>query len=207
MSHKYVMELLGAFFLTLTVCLSGHPLAIGIMLMALVYIGGHISGGHYNPAVSLAFWMRGKLGVTDLLWYVGCQKIGAFAAAGLFYVLAGKTFFPSPSSDILLWQAVLLESLFTFIFCSVILTVATSRKFATNDIYGIAIGLTLFTAILTVGPTTGGVFNPAIGVSTILFDLVAGAGMGLKNIVLYIVGPALGGAGAACVYKYLNPGE
>jgi len=207
MSHKYLMELLGTFFLTLTVCLSGHPLAIGIMLMALVYIGGHISGGHYNPAVTLSVWLRGKLSFTDVPFYIVSQTLGAFAAAGLFFVLAGKTFYPAPSPDVTLLQAVLLEALFTFVFCLVILTVATARKFATTDIYGIAIGLTLFTAILTVGPTTGGAFNPAVGVGTILCDLVSGSGAGLKYLVLYIVGPSLGGIGAAYAFKFLNPGE
>jgi len=207
MTQKYLMELLGAFFLTLTVCLSGHPLAIGIMLMSLVYIGGHISGGHYNPAVTLAVWLRGKLTTAHVPGYIVCQVLGAFAAAGLFYLLAGKTFYPTPSSDIILWQAILLEALFTFIFCLVILTVATSKKFVTNDIYGIAIGLTLFTAILSVGPTTGGVFNPAIGIGTIMLDLITGSGAGLKHLVLYIIGPSLGALGAAYTFKCLNPGE
>src|ERR1700733_11996567 len=137
MNNKYLMELLGTFFLTLTVCLSGHPLAIGIMLMSLVYIGCHISGAYYNPAVTVAMWLRGKLSTTDVPLYIACQILGAFAASGLFYVLAGKTFFPAPSADIVLWQAVLLEALFTFVFCLVILTLETARKLANNDIYGL----------------------------------------------------------------------
>ena len=95
---EYAMEFIGAIFLVLAIALTGNPLAIGIMLMAMVYIGGHISGAHYNPAVTLAVWIRGKLNLNKVFGYMAAQVLGAFAAAYIFYFLSGKTFVPSPGS-------------------------------------------------------------------------------------------------------------
>ncbi len=94
---KYITEFIGALFLVLTVGLTVTaqspfaPLAIGSALMIMVYMGGHISGGHYNPAVSLAVLMRGKMDGKDFIPYVVAQVVGAFLAAGVVYLTQDQT--------------------------------------------------------------------------------------------------------------------
>src|SRR5437763_1317195 len=97
--HKYLTEFIGTFFLVLVIALSAMstravpaPLAIGSTLMAMVYMGGHVSGGHYNPAVSLAVLLRGQLGVVDFIIYVIVQVVGAAAASVAAIVIADKVF-------------------------------------------------------------------------------------------------------------------
>src|SRR5918996_4239393 len=94
--NKYVTEFVGTFFLVLTIGLSVlggtpmAPLAIGASLMVMVYMGGHVSGAHYNPAVSLAVLLRGKLQPGDVVPYMAMQILGAFAAAAVVYVVTGQ---------------------------------------------------------------------------------------------------------------------
>ena len=98
--NRYVTELIGAFFLTLTAALTGNPLAIGGVLMVLVYMGGHVSGGHYNPAVSLGVMIRGKLPSKDLLPYVIFQIIGGFLAGLVYFLFMEKTTAPAPGAGL-----------------------------------------------------------------------------------------------------------
>src|SRR5918999_5330101 len=101
--NKYLTELIGTFFLVLTIGLSVlggtpmAPLAIGAVLMVMVYMGGHVSGGHYNPAVSLAVLLRGKLDAKDVVPYMAMQVAGAMAAAATVYAALGQTFAPAPA--------------------------------------------------------------------------------------------------------------
>ena len=141
--RSYLMEFIGTMFLVLAVTLSGNPIAIGVMLMVMVYMGGHVSGGHYNPAVTLAVWMRGKIEAKHALAYWLSQVLGAFIAALLCYILIGKVNAPAPGANVEAWQAILVEILFTFALASVVLTVATTEKLKGNHIYGLAIGFTV----------------------------------------------------------------
>jgi glycerol uptake facilitator-like aquaporin len=103
--NKYLTEFIGTFFLVLTIGLSVlggtpmAPLAIGAVLMVMVYMGGHVSGGHYNPAVSLAVLLRGKLQARDVVPYMTMQVLGAIAAAAVVHVVLGQTFAPSRSAS------------------------------------------------------------------------------------------------------------
>jgi len=112
---KLLTEMIGTFFLVLTIGLTvlGEtpfaPIAIGSALMVMVYMGGHVSGAHYNPAVSLAVWMRGKLETKDLLPYWGAQIVGALLAGAIVMVTAGSTFAPAPAADASVVAALLLE--------------------------------------------------------------------------------------------------
>ena len=197
------MEFFGTMFLVLAIALTGNPLAIGMMLMAMVYIGGHVSGAHYNPAVTISVWMRGRLKLDKIFGYIMAQVIGAFTAAYIFYSLSGKAFLPSPASGIYLWDSILVEMLFTFILCSVILVVATSKKLDGNYIYGVAIGLTLAAAAYAGGGISGGVYNPAVALGPMIFGLLTGA-HGFNNLIIYLIGPFAGAILAAWSFKYFN---
>ena len=200
------MEFIGAMFLVLAIALTGNPLAIGLMLMAMVYIGGHISGAHYNPAVTLSVWMRSKLNSNKIFGYMSAQILGAFAAAFIFYNLSGRIFLPSPGIGVSTWHSILVEILFTFILCSVILTVATSKKLEGNNIYGAAIGLALAAGAYAGGNISGGVYNPAVALGSMIFASLAG-GYSFSNLAVYLIGPFAGGILAARAFKYINPKE
>jgi len=203
--RSYLTEFIGTFFLVLTVCLTVigavpmAPLAIGASLMIMVYMGGHVSGGHYNPAVSLAVLLRGKLPATEFLAYVVSQVGGAVAAALIAYVITGKTFAPAPADSATTTAALLVETLFTFALALVVLNSAVSAKTQGNSFYGLAIGFTIVVAAFAGGSISGGVFNPAVGTGPTLVNAFLGGGS-LAHWWLYLVGPFLGGALAAAVF-------
>ena len=200
------MEFIGAFFLVLVIALTGNPFAIGITLMVMVYMGGHISGAHYNPAVTLAVWIRGKLKSEKIFGYMASQVFGAFVAALVAYELIGKSFVPSPALGIMIWKAVLIEILFTFALCSVVLATATSNKLEGNHIYGLAIGFTLMVGAFAGGGISGGAFNPAVALGPMIFKALLGV-KNFSNLTIYLIGPFAGGILAALAFRYLNPKE
>ncbi|MEO8664062.1 MAG: aquaporin [Ignavibacteria bacterium] len=204
--NKYVIELIGTFFLVLTIGLSSNPIAIGFVLAAMVYMGAHISGANYNPAVSLGIFMRKKLSAKDLIIYWIFQIIGAILAALVCKELMGKTFAPAPADGTSFINALLVEFLFTFALVSVVLNVATTRKRDGNSYFGLAIGVTVMAGAFSVGSISGGAFNPAVAIGPILVDTING-GSSMKNILIYLIGPFLGGAVASIVFKFTNPEE
>lgn len=203
---RYLTEAIGTFFLVLTIGLTAlgetpfAPLAIGSALMVMVYMGGHISGAHYNPAVSVAILLRGKMELRDFVPYVVAQLVGAILASLAVMVMAGSTFAPAPAADAGLAAVLLAEVLFTFALALVVLNVTTADATEGNAYYGLAIGFTVMAGAFAVGPVSGGVFNPAVGVGPILVDTFAGEGS-LADLWIYVVGPVLGGAIAAAVFK------
>lgn len=202
---RYVTEFVGTFFLIFTIGLTVMngtplaPLAIGAALMAMVYMGGHISGAHYNPAVSVAILIRGKMEARDLIPYIVAQIAGAILASLSVMVIMGNTFAPAPAPEAGLVQVLLAEGLFTFALSLVVLNVATDDATADNQFYGLAIGFTVLAGAFAVGPASGGVFNPAVGTGPILVDALAGEG-GFGDLWIYWVGPLLGATAAAGVY-------
>lgn len=197
---KYATEGIGTFFLVLTICLSGHPLAVGIMFMALVYIGKQVSGGHYNPATTFVTWLGKGLSLIDMVGYMAGQIIGAFVAAGLFNILSERTFYPVPSAEISLWQLMLVEVLFAYIFFMVILVVGCAKS-GLEQLDGIIVGFTLFALMLTLGSITGSAFNPAVAIGTSVFDLIRGGGFGIRHIPLFTLGPIMGAGLAFITHK------
>ncbi len=203
---KYVVEFIGAFFLVLTVGFTViepgagamAPLAIGSALMVMVYAGGHISGGHYNPAVTLAVWLRGRCATSDVIPYMVAQVIGAVIAAFIVLFLKGN---PSiePSQPNALY-ALIVEFLFTFALCYVVLNTATSKNTSGNSFYGLAIGFTVLIGAYSVGAISGAAFNPAVAAGVTVMGLSS-----IGNIWIFIVGNFLGGALAAVIFKFLNP--
>lgn len=205
--NKYLTELIGTFFLVLVIGLTGNPIAIGGILVVMVYMGGHISGAHYNPAVTLAVYMRKKITAKDAMMYMIFQILGATIAAVIFYLIYGHTFAPAPAAGFHYnLKPLMIEMLFTFALAFVILNVATHSKTSGNSFYGIAIGVTVLAAAFAGGPISGGAFNPAVAVGPILIDTIMG-GNSMSHIWIYLVGPFAGGAVTAMVYTYINPEE
>jgi aquaporin Z len=204
--RKYVTEFIGTFFLVLTVCVSVltssilAPIAIGAVLMTMVYAGGHISGGHYNPAVSLAVFLRGKLPVMDLLAYWAAQLAAALVAAGVARYLAPKPASTFTVSGPEIGKAFVAELLFTFALAYVVLNVATSKDHPNNSFYGLAIGFTVLAGAVAVGGVSGAAFNPAVGLGITTAGLVS-----WSLIWIYVVACLAGGAGAGFAFRYLNP--
>jgi aquaporin Z len=204
--RKYLTEFVGTLFFVLSIGLvatPNHPLApliIGTALMVVVFMGGHVSGAHYNPAVSLAVFLRGKLPSSDLLPYIAAQVLGAFVGAYLSYMLLDRTFAPAPSATATTMTALMVEVLFTFLLALVVLNVATSPTNEGNSFYGIAIGATIVVAAFAGGPISGGAFNPSVGTGAIAVNALFGGGS-WSHLWLYWVGPLIGGGLAAAVYR------
>ncbi len=202
---QLVTELVGTFLFLSVIALSGlsgsfAPLAIGITLVALVYMGGHISGAHYNPAVTLGMLLSRKMATTHALAYWAAQLVGGVLAFVTGYLLSGHTPGIHPGPKVQAVQALGVEILFTAALVLVILNVAASTKTHGNSFYGIAIGFVIAGAVFVGGPISGGAFNPAVGFGATLAAALFANG-GWSDLWLYILGPAIGGAiGAAINY-------
>lgn len=205
---KLLTELIGTFFLVLTVgCtvvpgLAGviAPLAIGSALMIMVYAGGHISGGHYNPAVTLGVWMRGRCDTKDVVPYWAAQFVGAALAALVVGYLRGTPAAAAAPPPV--GPALVAEFLFTFALVYVVLNTATSKATEGNSYYGLAIGFTVVVAAFSVGDISGGAFNPAVAVGVSMMGLSA-----WSAIWIFMVSCFGGGAVAALVFKAANPDD
>lgn len=208
LGRKLVVEFIGTFFLVYTVCTATNPktgagvlapLAIGTVLMVMVFAGGHISGAHYNPAVSTAVLIRGRMLASEWLPYVIVQLVGAALAALLARAISGHAPAAALSSS---GKMLVVEFIFTFALAYVVLNVATARGTEGNSFYGLAIGFTVVAGAFTVGGISGGAFNPAVAFGASIIGLFK-----WSHIWLYIVGPILGGMIAAGVFLYLAPAE
>ena len=204
---KYLVEFIGTFFLVLTVGMSvidpggiGNfaPLAIGSALMIMVYAGGHVSGGHYNPAVTLAVWLRGRCATADVPGYWISQIVGAFAAASLALYLKGNP--AITPAEIKMVPALIAELVGTFALAYVVLNVATAKATAGNSNYGLAIGFTVMVMAFALGGISGGAFNPAVATGITVMHIEKSA-----NLWIYLVGDLAGGALAAATFKFINP--
>jgi len=205
--RKYITEFIGTFALVLTigcVVLGGSslaPLAIGGVLAALVFAGGHISGAHYNPAVTLAVFLRGRVRGMDVLPYFGAQIVGgllgAVAARGIVNPASVKAL---SFSGIGIATALVAEFVFTFLLAYVVLNVATSQDHPDNSFYGLAIGFILFAGVSAVGGLSGAAFNPAVAIAASAIGLFSWSG-----IWVFLVANFAGGAVAALVFRLLNP--
>jgi aquaporin Z len=199
-------EGIGTFFLVLVVVLvsaSGTPLggvAVGLTLTALVYMGGHVSGAHYNPAVTVAVLMRGGVTPAAAMTYWLSQLAGAVLAAVVGAFLVGRTVAVAPGMGVGVGQALVVEVLFTFLLALVVLNVAVTKATSGNQYYGLAIGITVLGGAIAAGGISGGAFNPAVGLGPMAVDAVMGTG-GFGNAWLYLVGPVTGGALAAGVHR------
>jgi aquaporin Z len=208
-ARKYVTEFIGTFFLMFAVgvaVLSGSafvPLAAGGMLMVMIYAGGHISGGHYNPAVTVAALVRGRIGVGDAAGYWVAQVIGAVVAGAIARAVvnpaAVKTLTLSGHAEA---ATAVVEVLITFALCYVVLNVATSKDQTGNGFFGLAIGFTVAAGAFAVGGISGGVFNPAVALGG------ATAGLfGWPTVWVYILVELAAGVVAGLAFRALNPAD
>jgi len=196
---KYITEFIGTFFLVLVVALTGNPAAIGAALMVMVFAGGHISGAHYNPAVTLAVLLRGKVSSQDAVIYMIVQIIAAAIAALIAMWFIGETSIATLDLDGRILKAFVAELIGTFALAYVVLNVATSKGTTGNSFYGLAIGFTVFAMALAFGSISGGAFNPAVAVGVTIIK-----GFALKNIWIYLVACFCGGFLAALVFNFVN---
>ncbi|MBI4354034.1 MAG: aquaporin [Candidatus Omnitrophica bacterium] len=200
--NKLLVEGIGTFFLVLVIGLTAMapgagataPLAIGAVLAAMVYAGGPISGGHYNPAVTLAVWLRGACKAADVPGYVAVQVLGASAAALVVGVCKPGSAVAAMQPEVL--PALTAELALTFALAYVVLHVATSKQAAGNSYFGLAIGGTVMAGAYAVGNISGGVFNPAVAVGLTLMGLSS-----LGNLWLYLLANCAGGALAALAFR------
>ena len=206
--NKYIMELLGTSFLVFTIgcTVVGNgagalaPLAIGSALMVMIFAGGHISGGHYNPAVTLGVWLRGKCETNDVPGYMIFQFVGAILAAwAVKYLKSGTAVAPMSVATL---PALVAEFLFTFALVFVVLNVATAKGTSGNSFYGLAIGFTVMTGAFAVGNISGGAFNPAVALGISVMGLSAWG-----NIWIYLVAELAAGAAAALAFRVVSPAD
>jgi aquaporin Z len=204
--NKYIAEFIGTFFLVLTIgCTvvgggSGviPPLAIGAALMVMVFAGGHISGAHYNPAVTIGVLIRGKVMAADVVPYIVAQILAAMAAAtAVKFLRAGVDVTPIAPR---VGPALLAEFLFTFALVYVVLNAATAEGTSGNSFYGLAIGMTVMTGAFAVGDISGGAFNPAVAVGISLLGISSWG-----NIWIYLVANFGAAIVAAIVFNLINP--
>ena len=204
--RRYLTEFLGTLFFVMTIGLVVTPnqplapLAIGAALMVVVYMGAHVSGAHYNPAVSLALFLRGKLPRADLLPYFASQVAGALVGAYLSFMFLDRTFAPAPAATTTTMMALLVEVLYTCLLALVVLNCAAREATRGNSYFGLAIGFTIVIAAFAGGPISGGAFNPAVATGSIIVSATSGGGS-LSDLWIYLVGPFAGGALGAVLFK------
>jgi aquaporin Z len=204
---KYVVEFIGTFFLVLTVGLSVRsgallaPVAIGSILMVMIFAGGHISGGHFNPAVTLAAFLRGRCDKRDVVPYWVAQFLAGLVAALLVnYVLHLRV--PGNGVQRPTVESFIVEFLFTFALCWVVLNVATAKSTMGNSFYGLAIGFTVMVGAVTVGGISGGAFNPAVGLGVWTMGMES-----MRQFFVYLVSDLSGAVVAAIAFRALNGPE
>jgi aquaporin Z len=208
----YLTEFMGTFFLVITIGVANvtgapapsGPLAIGSVLMACVFMGGHISGAHYNPAVTFGVYLtgRGKISLKQSIGYVIAQLTASLIAGLTYWHVLENTFTLHPSDKITNGEAVSCEFLYTFLLVSVVLNVATTKAQADNSFYGLAIGFTVLAGAITVGPLSGGAFNPAVGFGPIIVDIWNNNTR--PPAWIYWLGPFLGSLVAAIGFRVTN---
>jgi aquaporin Z len=209
---KYFVEAIGTFFLVLTVGAavasrsSLAPLAIGASLMVMIYAGGHVSGGHYNPAVTLAVLVRRRIGLPDAAAYWVVQLgAGVLAAIVVRTVVdpaeVAKTATLTLSGHSLV-AAFVVELLFTFALCYVVLNVATSKSHPNNSFYGLAIGFTVMAGAAAVGSISGGAFNPAVSLGAAVMSMFA-----WPTLWVYFIAQVIAGIAAGVTFLVLNPDD
>lgn len=211
---KYIVEFIGTFFLVLTICMTSYskvsadlqPIAVGSMLMILVYSMGYLSGAQFNPAISLAVYLRGRINLKEMGFYWIAQILGAVAAAMITAVLISAKppvgLIASTPQFFSMVPALIAEVLGSFALTWVILTVATSKALDGNNFYGLAIGFTVTALMYTLGSVSGSAFNPAVVIATCVAHLST-----WDNLWIYLVGGLGGAVLAAMAFKYLSGDE
>ncbi len=211
---KYLVEFIGTFFLVFTIGMTViapgagdmAPLAIGSCLAVMIFAGGHISGGHFNPAVTIGVWLRGKCPMSDVVPYFAAQfgagVVASFAVKALKTGLVAKAASLGGAMTPEILPALLAEFVFTFALVWVVLNTATAKGTSGNSFYGFAIGFTVLTGAYAVGGVSGGAFNPAVALGLCTMGIVSWG-----SLWIYLVACTAGGIVAATVFKLVNSEE
>ena len=211
MLAKLVTEFVGTFIFFTAIALSGHtgalgPIFIGIALTSMVYMGGHVSGAHYNPAVSFALLLRRAISPSTMGLYWVTQVVAGILAFGFAFLLGAQIPGVHPGSGVYWYSALAAEIVFTAALALVVLNVAATKETAGNSYYGIAIGFTVAAGAFAVGPISGAAFNPAVGIGATVVSAVSSNGT-WSDLWIYIAGPLVGAAiGAAVHWLQARPG-
>lgn len=202
--RRYFMEFFGTFFLTFAIAMTGNPVAIAAMLMVMVYLGGHISGAHYNPAVTAAVLYKRGISWKNAGIYLVAQIAGSFVALAAVQSITQKLFLPAPQVGVRFAHALSLEIMLAFVLCMLILTVVLAPVLRGNQIYGFAVGFAIL-ALGNIGASvSGGLFNPAVMLGAFALVKVMGGVIVSEHLIIYALGPVIGGLGAALAYNYFN---
>lgn len=207
LKRKLVVEFTGMFLFLFTVGTVTNkagagafaPLAIGSVLMVMVFAGGHVSGGHFNPAVSTAVFLRGRMAANEFVSYVVTQIVAAVLAGFVVRYVGGREPHLAVASA---GKMLVAEFLFTFALAWVVLHTATARGTLGNSFYGLAIGFTVVAGAYAVGGISGGAFNPAIAIGAMVTGLFE-----WSKIWIYLLADFLGAAVAAYLFLFVLPGE
>jgi len=199
--QKYIVELIGSFFLLLAISFTGNALAIGFTLVALVYFAAPLSGAHFNPAVSLAVWINGGITTGELAGYITSQVFGVLFGALFVGFISSFPFTMTPSDVASPAQYASVELLFTFFFVLIFVTLSSKRDRSHLPYFGIAIGFAYAAAIYMGEPISGGAFNPAVAAGSALSNTLAG-GRAIIYLPMYLMATLLGGLIAGFASRY-----
>lgn len=209
-------EFVGTFFLVLTVGLNVlqnaalAPVAIGSILMVMIFATGSVSGGHFNPAVTLGVVLCGpKANLNHAVAgvYVIVQIFAGFIASMVYYGILGATFTLAPGPGYSAIDAAVAETLFTAALVFVVLNVAVSTQSEGNHYYGLAIGFTVMSAAFAIGGISGCSLNPAVTFGVMLSHAVHAGGSGLGYFPLYFLAPLLGSVIGAGLFRVVRGAE
>lgn len=211
LSKRLAAEIVGTFgffFIGFTSIAAGAPgpIGFGFGLFLMIAALGHISGGHFNPAVSVGLTVGGKHPTSELVQYIVAQIIGGLAASLLAIAIydgigtfTKENLVTKPGDGVSDFKAMLIELIATLLFLMVISAVATDTNAPWNGIQApIFIGLFIFTAATVFGPLSGGSFNPAVSIAP---AITAGE---FGNLWIYLVGPIVGGAIGGAAFKWFR---
>jgi len=199
---KCLVEMLGTSLLAMAITLTGNPLAIGLMLTACLVFGAHISGGHFNPAVSLMLFIHQKINLHTFLKYTGCQIAGGIIALTLFRIIVGSVFIPDITAGLNIGILFTVEAILTCLFCLVVLTLI--EKKGINNNFDPHAAILMGVGLMSIA-FIGGIFNPAIVIGSIVHQIIEGSlSMSVQQMIIQIAGPLVGATGAHYLYKCIN---
>lgn len=211
--EAFISEFVGTFFLVVTVgynvlqSTAMAPLSIGGMLMAMIFATGKVSGAHFNPAVTLGVFLRGKVDAHSAILYVGCQIAGGFLAGCVYTVILGASFSIAPGAGYTLLAAALVETLFTAALVFVVLSVATTAQDDDNWYYGLAIGFTVMAAAFAIGPISGCALNPAVTAGVMLSHLLHTGHISMAILIIYTIASVVGSLLAVLLFSIIRHAE
>ncbi len=199
---KFAAEGVGTFFLAAVIGFTTDPIAIGLILTALIYIFIHVSDSHFNPAISIAAWVRGRIDASELGVYISGQLFGAVAGGAFVWWISKLTYGPAPDQTTLPFEFILVELLFSFLFILLFLCMIYPSRRRKNPLFGVIVGIGLAGCYLVTLPITGTGLNPAMSIGFILFDYINN-GSSYHHLPVYLLASGIGAIAAAYAHKFI----